>query len=321
MNADNDSTVKATEAEKSTAACDKTDVGNKRGVGTGWFKFIIDVCKGAAIGVGAILPGISGGVLCVVFGIYRPMMEFLSHPFVAFKKYRWMLLPVFIGLGIGFLGLARLVDILFRYSQTPAVWLFIGLIVGTIPSLYRTAGEQGRTKGSWAVLVICFAAFLVLMFGLSGGKTIEVRPTVWWWVLSGALWGIGLIVPGMSASPFLIFLGLYQPMTAGIADFDPSVVLPLIAGIGIVVLLLARVVNRLFERAHSIVFHALLGIVAASVIAIIPLDAVYDGVNIAIYTACFVVGIVIALLMDKASVKIDRAAIDSQINLQSDIEN
>ena len=70
----------------------------------------VNIIKGAAIGVGAILPGISGGVLCVVFGIYRPMMNFLSNPIKAFKKYYMLLLPVIIGWAIGFLGLAKLVS-------------------------------------------------------------------------------------------------------------------------------------------------------------------------------------------------------------------
>ncbi len=262
--------------------------------------FALDIVKGALIGVGAILPGISGGVLCVAFGIYRPMMEFLSHPAAAFKKYSSLLVPVLIGWVVGFLGLARLVEWLFRTSQAPAVWLFIGLIVGTLPSLWRASGERGRGAGAYIAMCLSFAAMLALLVGLGGARSGAVTPNVWWWVLSGALWGIGLIVPGMSASPILIWLGLYAPMTAGIADLDLGVILPMGAGLLAVVLGLSRAVTALFERAHSIVYSALLGVVAASVIAIVPLDAAYGVSDCVVYALCFAAGLAAALLMDKS---------------------
>ena len=67
-------------------------------------KTLFRVLQGALIGLGAVLPGISGGVLSVIFGIYKPIMELLSNPFANFKTHVPKLLPVFIGGGIGFLG-------------------------------------------------------------------------------------------------------------------------------------------------------------------------------------------------------------------------
>lgn len=259
----------------------------------------LNVCKGAIIGVGAILPGISGGLLSLVFGIYRPMMRFLSHPIKAFREYWRLLLPVLIGWIAGFLGLARLVDVLFRTSPVPATWLFIGLIAGTLPSMFRTAGEKGRTAGSWAALVLCFAVFLSLMLFFSISAAIQVEASVGWWIVCGIFWGLGLIVPGLSPSTFIIFLGLYQPMTAGLAALSPEIILPLAAGIVLTVLLLARLVNRLFERAHSIVYHGLFGVVLASTIAIIPVGASYGPLDILIYALCFTGGCAAAMLLDR----------------------
>ena len=68
-------------------------------------QFISRIIKGAVVGVGAILPGISGGVLSVVFGIYRPLMEFLAHPVKEFKRKAWFFLPILIGFVLGILGL------------------------------------------------------------------------------------------------------------------------------------------------------------------------------------------------------------------------
>ena len=74
----------------------------------GVLRLILRVLQGILIGVGAVLPGISGGVLCVVFGIYKPVMELLSNPFRRFKTHVPKLLPVIIGAVVGFLGVAKI---------------------------------------------------------------------------------------------------------------------------------------------------------------------------------------------------------------------
>ena len=93
-------------------------------------RVLFRVIQGAVIGLGAVLPGISGGVLCVVFGIYKPIMELLSHPLKNFKTHVPKLLPVIVGLGVGFMGIANLLSFFLEKYPAPSVCLFVGLIVG-----------------------------------------------------------------------------------------------------------------------------------------------------------------------------------------------
>lgn len=88
---------------------------------------ILRVIQGLLIGGGAILPGVSGGVLCVVFGIYQPMMAILAHPKQNLPKYWRMFLPVGIGWVLGFVVFAWLIMALFERSETMTIILFIGL--------------------------------------------------------------------------------------------------------------------------------------------------------------------------------------------------
>ena len=118
--------------------------------------------SGILIGGGAILPGISGGVLCVVFGIYQPMMEILSHPLRGLPRHWRMFLPVGLGWLIGFFGFARVIEWIFGADETLGTWLFIGLIAGTMPQLFREAGEKGRGRSSYLAAAVAFAA----LFGL-----------------------------------------------------------------------------------------------------------------------------------------------------------
>ena len=108
--------------------------------------FAYRILQGALIGLGAVLPGISGGVLSVIFGIYKPIMELLSNPFMNFKTHVPPLIPVFIGGVIGFLGIANLLAFFLNKYPDPSVCLFVGLITGMLPSLFREAGEKASPK-------------------------------------------------------------------------------------------------------------------------------------------------------------------------------
>lgn len=132
--------------------------------------FLLRVLQGALIGLGAVLPGISGGVLCVVFGIYKPVMELLSNPFKNFKTHVPRLIPVIIGGAIGFMGIANLLAFFLEKYPEPSVCLFVGLIGGMLPSLFREAGEQGRTRGSWISMVIAMAVIFALLGGLNASS-------------------------------------------------------------------------------------------------------------------------------------------------------
>ena len=107
-----------------------------------------DLLCGILIGAGGILPGVSGGVLAVVFDLYRPFMEVLTHPRHALPKY-WKRAPALaIGCVVGFMGFAKCISLALDLSASVTVWLFIGLIVGTLPALFREAGEQGRSRSA-----------------------------------------------------------------------------------------------------------------------------------------------------------------------------
>ena len=265
--------------------------------------FLMRVVQGALIGGGAILPGISGGVLSVVFGIYRPMMEFLSHPIKALKKNLWLFVPIIVGVAIGFVGFAKLIDLLFTQDSPYPISLFVGLILGTVPMLWRTAGEKGRGKPEHLTLFISFTLLLVVLAALSSGTKMNVGLTPVWSFISGIVWGFSLVVPGLSSSSILLFFGLYEQIMAAAGNLDMSVILPLIAGIGVVAVLFARMIDMLFEKHHGIASHAILGLVLASTIMIIP--RTYQSVWQALLClAVAAAGFVVALYMDKWGEKI-----------------
>ena len=262
-------------------------------------RVLFRVIQGAFIGLGAVLPGISGGVLCVVFGIYKPIMELLSHPLKNFKTHVPKLLPVIIGLGIGFMGIANLLSFFLEKYPAPSVCLFVGLIAGMMPSLFREAGEKGRSKGSYISLLIAMAIVFALLLALQF-SSIQIVPNFAWYLFCGFCLALSVIAPGMSFSTLLMPLGLYTPFVDGIGHFNLSILIP--GGIGalVTVILLAKAVNALFERFYSLAFHAIIGIVIAATVMIIPYSsfAVSAG-QCVVNLVCLAVGIVAALLLDR----------------------
>lgn len=260
--------------------------------------WLLRVIHGALIGAGAILPGISGGVLCVLFGIYRPMMALLAHPIKTFRIYYKLFIPVLLGWAVGFFALAGLVNLLMEVSSAIAVSLFVGLIVGMIPSLYRDAGKYGHRKTGYLSMFLSFVVLFGFLLYLQQGVRIDIEGNAWWFFFCGIIWGLSLVVPGLSSSSILIFMGLYQEMTAGISRFDLGVLIPLVLGILCTALLSARFVNRLFERHHTIAYHAILGIVIASTLLIVPLEF-KDATEVLLSIVCAVLGFLAAWGMDR----------------------
>ena len=264
-----------------------------RNFGIRWLR---DLLCGVLIGAGAILPGVSGGVLAVVFDIYRPFMEVLTHPRTAIPKYwRWFL-PIGLGGVLGFLGFAKGIAAAIDISSTVTTWLFIGLIVGTVPSLFREAGKEGRSIGSWVSMAVCAGAIFFSLFYVGKVICVTVEPNFWWYNFCGALWGMSLVIPGLTSSSVMMALGLYQPMLEGLARLDFLVLSACLPGMVLTILLLARLVSWFFRKHYSIAFHGIFGIVLASTLVIIPTS--YVGAwEIVLSAVCCIGGFLLAYFM------------------------
>lgn len=232
---------------------------------------------GALIGAGAILPGVSGGVLAVAFGIYRPFMEVLTRPRQAVPRHWRMLVPLGLGWCAGFLGFAKGIAAALALSDAVTCWLFIGLIAGTVPSLFREAGKEGRPAAAWGSFAACALAVFAGLFYVSRVIRIQAEPDFWWYNFCGALWGMGVVIPGMTSSSVMMALGLYQPMLEGLARLDLLVLSAALPGMFLTIALLARLVTWFFRRHYAVAFHGILGFVTASTLVIVPTDYAGPG--------------------------------------------
>ncbi|MDY5612716.1 DUF368 domain-containing protein [Dysosmobacter sp.] len=267
-------------------------------------RWLRDLLCGLLIGAGAILPGVSGGVLAVVFDIYRPFMEVLTRPRTAIPKYWKWFPPIALGWCAGFLGFAKCIAAAISLSNTVTTWLFIGLIVGTVPSLFREAGKEGRTAASWGSLLLCAGAVFAGLFYVSRIAEVSVEPNFWWYNFCGVLWGMSIVIPGMTSSSVMMALGLYQPMLEGLARLDLLVLSASLPGMVLAVALLARLVSWFFRTHYAVAFHGILGFVVASTLVIIPTE--YASGEPLLSALCCVGGFLLAFLLARLDKKIQK---------------
>ncbi len=259
-------------------------------------RWLRNLLCGVLIGAGAILPGVSGGVLAVVFDIYRPFMEVLTRPGRALPRYWRMMIPLGLGWAAGFMGVAKGIAAAMSLSDAATYWLFIGLIAGTLPSLFREAGKEGRSASAWGSFLLCAGAVFAGLFYVSRVVHVQVEPDFWWYNFCGVLWGMGAVIPGMTSSSVMMALGLYQPMLEGLARLDLLVLSAALPGMFLTIALLARLVTWFFRRHYAVAYHGILGFAAASTLVIVPTE--YTGAGeMAVSALCAAAGFALAFFL------------------------
>jgi putative membrane protein len=235
--------------------------------------WITRLIKGIVIGTGFIIPGVSGGVFAVIFGVYEPMIRFFANIRKDFWKNVRFFLPIGVGVMISIVLCSKVLDRFFEAAAVPLVWFFIGCVVGTLPSLFKQAGKQGRTNLHYGVLVATMAAMCAFLWLIQGWLTGVSIPldNIWVWLMAGALMGLGAIVPGLSPSNFLIYMNIYADMTERMGALNWMVIIPVVVGAMLCFLLLSKAFDKLFEKAYAAIYHCILGVVLASTVMIIPL--------------------------------------------------
>ena len=225
-------------------------------------------------------------------------MEFLSDPVHKWRTHLPELFPYMIGSAAGFLGVANLLSYVLETYPEPSVCVFVGLIVGMLPSLWREAGEQGRTVGNVILSCVTLVAMLSLLFWLQNSQN-AVEPGLLSFLFCGFAFALSVIAPGMSFSTILMPLGLYTPFVEGIGHVRPEVLLPGVAGCVVTFICLAKLVNRLFERQYAVMFHGIFGIVGAATVMTVPWGSFATSADAASRNLfCMAAGIVTAILLD-----------------------
>lgn len=226
---------------------------------------------GFFIGIAAIAPGISGGAIAIIFGLYQPITDAIAHIWKDFRQKAKFLLPLAVGAAAGMLLFSRIINFLFLNYHDMVCALFVGLIAGTLPSVFRTASEKGFRVRYLLATAVCavLVAWLTAMEGLQYRGSSDELP-YWLAIVCGGVVGLGSVLPGMSASFFLMSMGVYESMLRALNEFDVLRMLLLGVGFVAVVLLTTRAVSWLYKKAYGWMSFAAAGLLIGSVFNVVP---------------------------------------------------
>lgn len=273
-----------------------------------------NVCKGMLIGIANIIPGVSGGTMAVSMGIYDRLIHCISHPFKDLKNNILFLLPIALGMGIAIIASAFGIDYLFETFPLQTNLLFIGLIMGSLPSIYGKVKESTMRLGHIFAAVIFFSIVVgMAMMNGSGETYVKLEPTVMGMTalfFVGVIASATMVIPGVSGSMMLLLLGYYNPILdtikaffSAVLGFDfpalfAAVLLLMPFGIGVLagMAAIAKMIEVVFARYPLYAYWGIIGLLFGSPIAILMIGTFYEITIIGILTAgiAFLCGLIIS---------------------------
>ena len=222
--------------------------------------------KGIIVGIGGIAPGLSGSVLLVILGLYQKTINAIWTIFKDFKKNVAFLFPLFLGFGVGVILFSKIVDFLLENFEMHTRFAFLGLVLGTIPLFYKEVKKEGfNKKYYWVMLISAIVGIALFSFNKDLFPVIT-NPNIFQSVLLGIAVAGSSIVPGVDSAVILSTLGLYELYVGSIADFNLQVLIPAAFGLGIGVLVISFLMNKLLNKFYTVTFSIIFGLF----ISIIP---------------------------------------------------
>ena len=290
-------------------------------------KDIRNFLNGLAFGITQIIPGVSGGTIAIILGFYFELIETINHFFKDVRKNLRYMVPLLTGMAAGILIFSSIIDFLLTNYSFPTMLFFIGLIAGVIPHIFFKVREENKkiTASDILLVAIPFVILLIISFlkeaNVANPKEVIDNinfPFIVFIFFAGIIAAAALILPGMSGSFVLLFLGIYPLAIYSIssirflpADFSNfalilnicKVLVPLGIGVIIGALSMARLIEKLLKKYHREVYLAMLGFLSGSVCVLFLEPMVYkSGISVVI----ILVGVITFVLGCAAAFKIGK---------------
>lgn len=276
---------------------------------------IKNILKGIVIGIANIIPGVSGGTMMVAMGIYDKLIHCITHLFSELKKNILFLLPIVIGMGIALVGGSFTIEKMFEVIPFQTSLLFVGLVVGGLPAMWKNIKGKTIRPGHVIAFVIFFAVVVVMaLMGETEGNAADLGFTlinVIKLLFVGVIAAATMVIPGVSGSMMLLLMGYYNPILSTITGFFDSllafdikgimqgvgVLAPFGVGVLVGIFAIAKLIEIIFEKYPLYAYWAIIGLIVASPIAILAMGTfpVIGLVEILTGIVALAVGCVIAM--------------------------
>lgn len=223
-----------------------------------------NVLRGLLMGVCDLIPGVSGGTVAVVLGIYDELLAavggFLSREW---RRHVAFLLPLGVGIAAALLLFSRAIDYLLEHHFVPTQLFFMGLILGVLPMLWRRSGaRRAFGPGHFAVMGAAAAAVAALAF-IHPDRAASL-------FLSGAAAAVAMLLPGISGSFVLLVLGVYPTAIHALATLHVPLMAVIGGGVATGLIAGSKLISGLLSRWPTATYAAIIGLIIGSVFVVFP---------------------------------------------------
>ncbi len=240
--------------------------------------------KGIVLGVAFVIPGVSGGTLAVLMGIYEELIEAASNFYknmVNFKKYFMYLLPIGLGIIFSVAVFAKLIKFGLDKAPIITILIFLGMIIGGIPALVRNVkGTKINLKDMTLMLVGLIIVISMLIFHKSNSNVVLTNMSITGYItlfLVGAIAAVTMVVPGISGSFTLMLIGYYEPILNLVNDITsfknlgPNLILifTFMLGVFIGIIFISKIIEWCLKHYKRETYYAIIGFVLSSIISVI----------------------------------------------------
>lgn len=232
---------------------------------------MINFFKGIVGGIGNIVPGLSGGALLVVLGLYQKGVNAITE-IVKFKNLKeniMFLIPIGLGVVVGTVLFGNVLLVFLNKYPMQTSYAFVGFLVGTIPILFKEANKEDFDKKYIIPLIITFIIGIVLLSlknyqGIQAEDLTFIQRSFLGFILAGST-----VIPGISSTVILSVLGYYDFYLAAISSVNIPVLLPIMIGLGIGALIFVFLINFLLKKFYGYTYYAVSGFCIATIPAVI----------------------------------------------------
>lgn len=260
-------------------------------------KNVLLFLKGIVVGAANIIPGVSGGTIAVIMGIFDRLIEALNTLFKKFKENLLFLLPVGLGAAVGIVGLSRVINWALSNYEVQTNFFFVGLVAGSIPLIYKRAVSKSSFKPIYIIPFLIGAACVIGMAFItpSGGGEAAIQTLTFGnffkMLGGGAIAAAAMVVPGISGSLVMVLLGMYSSVTLAIekattfGNFDTMlegglVLVPLAIGVLIGIFTIAKIIEIVMKKYFTGTYFGIFGLMIGSLGALlINMDIIHQQFN------------------------------------------
>ncbi|RLJ86353.1 DUF368 domain-containing protein [Planococcus citreus] len=259
-----------------------------------------NIYRGILMGISDLIPGVSGGTIAFVLGIYDRLLESISGFFSReWKKQLGFLVPLGIGIVITLLLFSRFIEFLLENHYEATQFFFMGLILGVLPYIMKQAEvKKNFTARHLVILLVIGAALASMAFIQTDDNVAPITelslPTFFLLFFSGWIASMAMLLPGISGSFILLLIGVYSTAINALSTLNLPIVLAIGAGVMVGFVVSSKAISYLLEHFTYVTYAAIIGLILGSLFVVFPGFAA-DPMTLVTSLITFTIGLLFTL--------------------------